>query len=205
MAYYYRRRPPRRMTGCGVILSIVAVLLGLWLGVREALSPLLPRRAWRLKTGEAFCSPPLVSGGVVLAGTAEGTLYILRARSGEVVAKGSALLGSFVRPLLAEGLAIFASDDFRVYALRARTGQIKWRAEMGGSVRAPLALSGRAVIAGADSGRVCALLLPEGREVWSASVGGVVRALCADARRCYVAVRLGRVLALDVRDGKRLW
>lgn len=206
MAYYYRRRPPtRRGPFVFLLLTIISIFLGLWLGVKEVLSPLSPRRRWRFEPGDSFLCTPMVSKGKVLSSTAEGRFYILDGRSGRTLVKETAVLGSFARPVFISPLAVFAADDFGVYALDVKNRRLAWKFKCGGSVRASPVHADGALIVGDDSGMVWALKIWSGRPLWSWKASGPVKGLCADRRRCFVLLHPREVAALGVADGRLLW
>lgn len=169
-----------------------------------------------------------VSGGV---GVGEGRV-VITSYNGQVVAL-SALDGSqawtaelsseAVAPAaLSAGVAVIQTIDGRLTAFDSQTGELRWSysaQEPSLTLRgtsAPLISSGT-VYAGFASGRVAAFDLQNGDQKWDARVAesqgrtelermsDVDGTLLADRGVLYVTSYQGRLVAMVMRDGRRLW
>ena len=151
-----------------------------------------------------------------------GQVLSLDAKDGSIkwrVNAGSPLRGA---PTVADGRAFVITVDNQLQALSTEDGHRLWvydaipeSAEIAGS--ASPAIEGGAVIASFSSGEVSALRVENGRVIWSDSLSATRRfdaiSTLADIRgrpvvdrgRVYVVSHAGRMAAIDVRSGNRVW
>ncbi|MBI4879294.1 MAG: PQQ-binding-like beta-propeller repeat protein [Planctomycetes bacterium] len=155
-------------------------------------------------------SPPAcaltVSAGMVLAGTAGGTIHAFHAGSGVELWRtdlGAPVTG---QPVVAGANVFAGTSTGNVIALDAATGQRGQVARCGAAVAAPLATDGQRVVAATSSGLVkvfdAAGLLPRTQiqlgappAIAPAIAGGLV----------IVASAAGRVQAYDLERGLERW
>ncbi len=82
---------------------------------------------WRFNTGGAVRSSPVVVGGAVYVGSADGHVYALDAATGKPrwrYRTGGPVHSSAA---VADGVVYIGSDDRHLYALDAATGEPRWR------------------------------------------------------------------------------
>lgn len=161
-------------------------------------------------------------GGKLYATSGLGTVAQLDAATGQVgwqVTPGGPLRGA---PSIANGSIYVMSADNQIYALSEADGTTQWTAsgplETAGvfGTGAP-AIARATVIAGFSSGDLDAYRYENGRVVWqdaltrtsmSTSVGDVTdvdASPVADESRVYAVGAGGRMIALDLTTGQRLW
>lgn len=161
-------------------------------------------------------------GGKLYATSGLGTVAQLDAASGKVgwqVTPGGPLRGA---PSIANGSIYVMSADNQIFALSETDGSTQWTAsgplETAGvfGTGAP-AIARATVIAGFSSGDLDAYRYENGRVVWqdaltrtsmSTSVGDVTdvdASPVVDESRVYAVGAGGRMIALDLTTGQRLW
>jgi outer membrane protein assembly factor BamB len=161
-------------------------------------------------------------GGRVFVASGYGQVLSLDAKDGAIkwrISAGSPLRGA---PSVAEGRLFVITVDNQLQALSTEDGHRLWSydsipepAEIAGS--ASPAIEGSAVIATFSSGEVTALRVENGRVIWSDSLSATRRfdaiSTLADIRgrpvidrgRVYVVSHAGRMAAIDLRSGNRVW
>src|SRR5262249_35588223 len=125
---------------------------------------------------------PIVDGERVYVTTHAGSVYALKAESGELVWRFQAD-GPFLHsPAAAGGWVIAASADGYLYGLRADSGRLDWQKLVGagGCSASPLIAQERAMI-GSRQGDFVALSLSNRVQLWRASVGAPIRQTAAFA------------------------
>ncbi len=163
-----------------------------------------------------------VEGGKVFATNGLGDVVALDANTGAELWRakpGGPLRGA---PTLANGQAYVLTQDNQLFALDQTDGKIAWTAsaslETQGvfGVAAPAAGQGT-IVAGFSSGELNAYRYENGRTLWAdalsrSSMSTSVSALSdidaepvIDAGRAYAIGQGGRMVALDVLTGQRLW
>lgn len=161
-------------------------------------------------------------GGVLYLATGYGEAIALEAESGAEVWRrkiGTPLRGS---PTVAAGRLFTVTYDNQLYALDAEDGDVAWThvgiAEDAGIVGAASpAVDGGVVVAPYSSGELVALRIENGRPVWADSltrVGGATPLAelndingspVIDREIVVAAGHAGRMVAIDLRSGARLW
>ncbi len=174
------------------------------------------------KAGEASGGGLAVAGGTLYVTSGYGELVALDVKTGqkrwvqrlEAVATGA--------PAVRGGMVYVVSRDSRAWALDARDGRIRW--ELPG-VPAAAVMAGGAAPAVTDqfailpfgSGEVTAAFRKGGMRMWGAPVAGARRGrayasvidITGDpvviGKVVYAANAAGRVVALDLASGERIW
>ncbi|MEM8916071.1 MAG: PQQ-binding-like beta-propeller repeat protein [Pseudomonadota bacterium] len=186
------------------------------------------RRAWQVRVADPEeDSTPLGGGvayeeGVVFASTGFGEIIALDADNGGLVWRTEANGPLRAPPTVADGRLFVVTVDNQLEARETSTGELLWTHAgivepaglLGGSNPA---IGETAVIAGYTSGELFALRLQNGRPLWSDSLAAIRRvgALTnlADIRgaplleddRVIAISQSGRMIALDLRSGERIW
>jgi len=163
-----------------------------------------------------------VDGGRVFATTGRGDAAAIDAASGKLVWKvrvGGPLRGA---PAIGGGNVYVLSQDNQIFALKPETGETIW------TVSATLQTSGvfgvgtpaiaqGTVVAGFSSGELSALRYENGRIVWQdqlsrTSISTSVSAISdidaspvIDQGKVYAIGQGGRMVAMDLINGQRLW
>ena len=141
-------------------------------GVFDARGPTFaPDEAWRFPAAD-ITSPPVVSGGLILVGVADGTsesgfyLTAFDARSQRELWRFATGRQVYSAPAVSDGVVYVSSLDSRLYALDAATGEEQWRFEaVGGSWASPVVSDGTIFFTASD-GHLYALDATTGEERW---------------------------------------
>ena len=169
-----------------------------------------PKVLWTYESGgSAFEATPVIGGGVVFAGDADGTVHAIRLEDGSLVWKqelGDTFLlspGAVFAPRGADGEAaadcfVIVDADGKAHALDARDGSERWTFETnaeayGGPTFYGLGDDGWLVLIPSEAGVLHALDLATGEERWSFEIPAPVR--------CTPTVVNGHVLLAGC-DGK---
>lgn len=163
-----------------------------------------------------------IGGGLVLVASDDGRVWALNEESGSVLWKTPVGAQVLAAPQSDGNLVVALTFSGDVVALDAKSGALKWKY----AGRSP-ALSLRAsstpvivddlVVVGLGNGRVVALQLDSGRALWEARVGigqgsseierqvDICSDLLVDDGIVYAVSYQGRLAALELRSGRRLW
>jgi len=197
-------------------------------GVVAALDSETGRELWRVRAADPEeDSVPLGGGvaqsdGVVFVSTGFGEIVALDADNGGLVWRAEANGPLRAPPTLAGGRLFVTTVDNQLEARNAENGELQWTHTgivepaglLGGSNPA---VDDSTVIAAYSSGELFALRLQNGRPLWSDSLAAIRRvgALTnlADIRgaplledgRVVAISQSGRMVALDLRTGERIW
>jgi polyvinyl alcohol dehydrogenase (cytochrome) len=180
---------------------------------------------WSFQSGARITGTPIVSGGVVYAGSWDGNMYALRESNGAVIWSYNAgtirmdpcssTYGIDSTAALAGGRLFFGNGLAQLTALNEATGQLIWRTQLADPVQAfhawasPLVFDGKIYIGLASHcvnpcvpGRLVCVDANDGRVLWSfatapeGSLGGAVWSSAAvDAGRRMIYVGTGNYCA----------
>jgi outer membrane protein assembly factor BamB len=185
-------------------------------------------RLWQVNVVPAVEKDGAFGGGLAYGG---GILFATTG-AGEVVALNPETSGEYWRvwvgapvraaPSYSEGRVFVVNYDNKLYALDARTGETLWthsgiaeETQLLGSA-SPAIADGLVVVA-YSSGEIYALRVENGRQVWSdtlgfggqfgpmASLGDINGHPVIDNGLVYAVSQAGRLVAIDLRNGERLW
>ncbi len=162
------------------------------------------------------------AGGQVFVSAGFGQVVALDAASGEEQWRTSVSGPIRAAPTVADGRVFAVTKDNQTHALDAATGQELWShtgiAETAGLLGgASPAVAGDIVVVPYSSGELFALRVENGRALWSDNLSAVRRsdAVSAladirgrpviDGNRVYAASHSGRMVAIDLRSGRRVW
>ncbi|MDB5696025.1 MAG: pyrrolo-quinoline quinone [Sphingomonas bacterium] len=160
--------------------------------------------------------------GQVFATNGLGDVVALQAADGAEVWRakpGGPLRGS---PTIANGVVYVLTQDDQMFALNQQTGAVNWAAQGTAEtqgvfgVAAPAAAAG-SVVAGFSSGELNAYRYENGRQLWQdalsrtsittsvSSIADIDAAPVIDNGRVYAVGQGGRMVALELATGRRLW
>jgi outer membrane protein assembly factor BamB len=169
---------------------------------------------WTYKTDGPVHTTPAVSFGWVYAGSFDGHLYAINARTGNLAWKFKTT-GRYSypkgevtgHPVAAGGVILFGARDNNLYAVNAVTGSCNWIKQFSYGWGLTLTLNDSVVYVGTTEDRTLfALDIRSGREVWKMKTGfNVMGGLALGNNYGYFGTQLGKLIALDLRDGKAKW
>jgi eukaryotic-like serine/threonine-protein kinase len=174
--------------------------------------------AWRLQTGGAVRSSPVVREGTVYVGSSDGRVYAVDAARGTVRWRYDAGSAVSASPAVADGLVLVTAWDGSVHAIVRSTGKRAWRVPTGPDARlawgyesgdnwtSSPTVVGTTVLVGSGDGGLYALDLATGRRLWRAATGGRIRSSPAVAGdQVIVGSFDGNIYALDRASGRERW
>ncbi len=173
---------------------------------------------WRLQTGGAVYSSPVIYDGVVYIGTNDGYLYAIDKVTGEVRWKFNAESAVGSSPAITTAAVYFAGRDGRFYSLSRTTGKLRWSLptgpdlplawghESGDFILSSPTIVDENVLFGSGDGFLYCVTLKQGRVRWKFKTGGRVRSTPAYADgSAFVGSQDGRVYCVDYKTGVQKW
>jgi len=186
-------------------------------------------RGWRIslapegeKGKEGFGGGLAADGGVIYAATGFGEVLAVSAASGEILWRQSFGAPFRAAPAASQGLVVAVTRDNQAVALDGATGKVRWRVQAASSDAGILggaspAISGRLVALPYASGELVGVEGRGGRRQWSAVLSGGRKGLARSAITeisgdpvvvgpfVVAANQSGRMIAIDGRNGQRVW
>lgn len=163
-------------------------------------------RRWTYGTGGPVAPALLAAGGLVYAGSKDGTMYALDAETGKPRWAFSTGNGVYTCPAVAGGIAYFGSADYHLYAVDVKTGDQRWQFSAGGEINSSPVVAGGVVYAGSDDGRLYAVDARSGDPKWTFAAKGRIRSSPVVAwNKVYFGSEDSRLYAVDVATGERRW
>lgn len=159
---------------------------------------------------------------VLYAATPFGDVYALDPETGGMYWKAGIGVPLRAAPTIAEGRVFVTTYDSRIFALDARTGETLWDFEGGTETTGLLgaaspAVSGKTVVVPFSSGEIFALRSDNGQQSWSdqlvksrrfgslSSIADINAFPIIDRGMVIAASFSGRMAAIDLRSGNRIW
>lgn len=171
-----------------------------------------PAAAWTASVGKAkgFSFRPVVDSGHVYAAAADGTVSVLDEATGRVASRIDTKKPLSSGLELGDGKLIAGTQKGEVIALEP-SGKLDWATPVSGEVIAPASVSRGTAVVRTTDGRIFGLAMADGKRRWVfqrpspslllRSSAGVI-AVEGDVVAGYTN---GKLLALDVEDGKLTW
>lgn len=156
-------------------------------------------------------SSPTVAEGIVYAGSADGSLYAIDARTGEKMWQFATKARVRSSPVVADGLVYVGSWDGFIYAVDTQTGREQWRFDTHGAytpVQPSPTVTGGVVYCGSRNPFLYALDARTGAEKWRFPYEGswVESSAVVVAEVVYVGSSDSMVLnAIDAHTGELKW
>ena len=170
------------------------------------------RVRWAYDTGGRINASPSVYGDRVCITTYAGSIFCLRAQTGEkiwstYVRRDAFRYDSFYSSPSTDGQRLYTiSRSGTVVALDATDGDVLWSHGLGGWGYATPAVTASRVFIGAFDGSLRAFQPGTGRELWKTDVGGhVLGSPVVVGRYVFVTTTEARTFALAVEDGRIVW
>lgn len=199
--------------------------MGLWFGAGDgflrSVDPVGGTVLWELPTEGRIRSTPALSEGVVVVGSADGSVYAADASTGalrwrfDTAGRGidSAEFG-FDRktvqssPSLVDGRVFVGARNGSLYALDLETGEELWESSHGSSWvnGGPAVADGRVFVGSSDGRFIQAVDAESGEEIWRRDSTGVVWSSPVVVEKAVVfSESSGLVRAFHVATGETLW
>jgi len=157
-------------------------------------------------TGDYVHSSPAVVNGVVYAGSFDGYMYALNARSGALL--WSYPTGGWIHssPAVANGVVYIGSDDGNLYALDAGTGTLLWSYFTGWhEVESSPTVADGVVYMGSSGGNLYALDASSGTLLWNSPTYDEFSTPAVANGTVYVGSLNSYVYALNATTGTVVW
>ncbi|GGO93989.1 outer membrane protein assembly factor BamB family protein [Wenjunlia tyrosinilytica] len=169
-------------------------------------SPPATRLRWKFATGGAVAPAMVAAGGVVYAGSKDGSLYALDAASGEQRWQFTAGNGVYSSPAVAADRVYIGSADYNLYAVDTSSGRKRWQFTTGDEVNSSPAVNGAVVYFGSDDRHLYAVDTRTHTRKWRFATGGWVRSSPVVAwGTVYVGSKDGSLYAVDAASGAQRW
>ncbi|MBF0461178.1 MAG: outer membrane protein assembly factor BamB [Magnetococcales bacterium] len=213
-----------------IVVAEADIFVGTFQGRVVRLNRENGRVLWEVEAGDHVTGGVAVEGSRVFAGTKSGEMVALARDTGKELWRSELSAPVVSAPEAGNGKVLFLTLDSRTYALNSEDGKRLWTHStppetlviMGGATPT---IDGRVAYVGYSSGDVFALSLENGVPLWvanlSVSGGGrseldrlqdvsarVVTSREGDAsatKRVYAVNHQGRAVALQPRDGSKIW
>jgi len=191
-------------------------------GKIEAYNRSTGRSLWDADIDQPICGGVGIGGGLVMVATEDGRVWALDENSGKTRWK-TQVNGEVLAPPQSDGnTVVVLTFSGNLVGLDAKTGEKKWLYAGGApvlSLRASSApvLYDTGVMAGLNNGKVIAVDLAGGQPLWESRAGiaqgsseierqnDVTGNLLIDDDVLYAVSYQGRLTALDLRSGRRMW
>jgi outer membrane protein assembly factor BamB len=178
----------------------------------EIESRVAPKVRWQASVGKSggYRFFPVVEANKVVTAANDGTVTVLEQDSGKQVTRVDTGLKLAAGVGYADGRLVVVSVKGEVLAYD-NTGKEAWRMPVAGEVLAPPAIAAGVVVLRTSDGRVFALNASDGKRKWLYQRTSPVLTLRSEAG--VVATRTevvagypgGKLIALDIQDGKLTW
>lgn len=146
------------------------------------------------------------SAGCVLVSNAEGSVFALSSKDGEILwtfKAGDKITGRF---LFKDGSVIFASYDKKVYVLNLANGAEIFSFESEDAINGSVALFENLIYFGDCAGKISCVDLSDKKLLWQADFGSYVPSTpCIANGSLLVLGHSGAIVSYDLKSGKILW
>jgi outer membrane protein assembly factor BamB len=160
---------------------------------------------WSVAVPGGFSAPPLGDSGWVVAVSADGDVFTIRASDGRVLWTRSLGTPAAERPFIAADGVYFSLSDNRVVALALLTGEPRWERTLPGRPGPLLVLDDRLFVGATDKFFYC-LNTRNGKRRWRWRTGGrPAGAAAVDEERVYYVALDNILWALDRGNGVLKW
>ena len=160
---------------------------------------------WESEIGGGLESGPVVADGTVYAGTTDGLLFALDARTGSKRWHFETDNDVVATPVVADDTLYAVSKDAHVYAIDRDSGTERWAYDTGSGIYAPPLVTNDRVVVTSRSGVVAAIHTATGNEAWRVETTPGIRVPATQfgRRRLLVGDDNGVVHVLTQGGGER--
>lgn len=206
------------LAGCGTLSGIPVV--GGWVSdaskkpapLPEIRASVTPQVAWSASVGRARSATffPGTDGGRVAAAAEDGTITVLEADTGRVLGRHDAKSRLSAGVGTGAGILVVATPKGDILAFDP-AGKPLWKANVGGEVLAPAVVTTESALVRTGDGRIFAFAVADGKRRWvyqRAAPPLLLRAVtgvAATPTNVVAGYPGGKLLALDLDDGKLTW
>ncbi len=171
-----------------------------------------PRSVWTARVGKGtpFHFRPVVEGGRVYAAAADGGITVLEEETGRVVTRVDTKKRLSGGLEVGDGKVIAGTMKGEVFALDT-SGKELWSTSVAGEVIAPAAVSRKVAVVRTSDGRIFGLSTDDGKRKWvfqRATPSLLLRSeagVLAIGQDVVAGYPNGKLIALDIEDGKLTW
>jgi outer membrane protein assembly factor BamB len=195
-----------------------------WIGIKSEpahkptpLAPITatvtPKAAWTVKVGKSggFAFQPAVDGARAYTAAGDGSVSVVDLDSGKIASRVETKKKLSGGVSVGDGKVVTGTMKGEVIALDEDGGKVAWSTSVAGEVIAPAAISRQIVVVRTSDGRIFGLDAKDGKRKWVfqrqtpalllRSDAGVV----AQGGDVVAGYPNGKLLALDIDDGKLTW
>jgi len=202
--------------GCSSWNPLVALGIKTEANKPNALTPInasvTPRIAWSTRVGKSlgYAFRPVYAGGRIYAAAGDGVISVLDEDTGKVVSRIETRKRVSGGVEVNDGLIIVGTIKGEVLAYDMN-GKELWTASLGGEVIAPAAVSNKVVVVRTSDDRIYGLNADDGKRRWvfqRAAPALLLRSetgVLAIGRDVVTGYPNGKLIALDIDDGKLTW
>jgi outer membrane protein assembly factor BamB len=171
-----------------------------------------PRALWTTRVGKSmgYAFRPAYSGGRIYTASGDGTISVLEEDTGKIVAHFDTKKRLSGGVEVGEGLVVVGTIKGDVLAYDT-SGKLIWTQSLGGEVIAPPAVSNKVVVVRTSDGRIFGLGAEDGKRRWVFQRAAPALLLRTEAgvlalgRDVVAGYPNGKLIALDIDDGKLTW
>lgn len=171
-----------------------------------------PRLAWSAQVGKAggFAFRPDAEQGRIYAAAADGSITMLDEATGRVAARAETRKRLSGGVDVGDGKIVAGTLKGEVIALDL-TGKTAWTTSVAGEIISPPTVSGKTVLVRTADGRIFGLSSEDGKRRWvfqrptPALLLRTSAGVMAIGRDMVAGYPNGKLIALDVEDGKLIW
>ena len=158
---------------------------------------------WATDLGQPSVAPPAFDDHRAYVPLRDGTLTAVQLSNGAVV--WSIEQPTRVPPVVGGGIVVIASGS-QLIGRHVDDARHLWTTDIGSTVSAPLLWTAGWLVAVLENGEVITLRGVDGFEFWRVNVSGELTTRPSVAgKELFVPVRDGRIIALDLLTGERVW
>jgi eukaryotic-like serine/threonine-protein kinase len=177
-----------------------------------------PLLKWKFRTSGPVFSTPVISNGVVFAGSLDSTLYAVQLSTGKLLWKLKT--GGEIRSTvcLYKNSILVYSGDATLYSINMQTGDVLWSFKTKGGIlgdrrydfadyfQSSAVIDNGQVFFGAGDGRVYSLDAETGTLIWTFKANGIIHTTAALYKdRLFVGSFDGYLYALKKETGQLVW
>jgi outer membrane protein assembly factor BamB len=209
-----------RVRASALLMACAVLAAGCsWFGSEKKPAPLTefkaqvtPKIVWTASVGKSgtYVFSPEAEQGKVYAAAADGTISVVEEDSGKILTRLDAKQ-KISAGIISDGdRVLIGTLKGEVIALDA-SGKPAWSVKLGGELLAPASVAGKFAIVRTADGRLFSLALADGKRRWVYQRQTPALLLRSDAGLVVTSTNVvagypgGKLIALDLEDGKLVW